>query len=97
MPRMCYNTSAEVSDRLAEEKSHLNYNWVREAAHTLNPRKRMALYHELDRQLVLEEALCIPLAYNRFVIAAHPRVQLNSISSATSTFNVHTIVIRNQM
>ncbi len=48
---------------------------VRRAAGTLDVRKRMALYHELDRQLVVEEALCIPLTYQRnsFVLQPHVR------------------------
>jgi ABC-type oligopeptide transport system substrate-binding subunit len=48
---------------------------VRRAASTLDVRKRMALYHELDRQLVVEEALCIPLTYRRnsFVLGPHIR------------------------
>ncbi|MBN1887985.1 MAG: AAA family ATPase [Thermoflexales bacterium] len=48
---------------------------VAQAAGTLDVRKRMALYHELDRQLVAEDALCIPLTYQRnsFVLGPHVR------------------------
>jgi ABC-type oligopeptide transport system substrate-binding subunit/class 3 adenylate cyclase len=56
---------------------------VQQAVHTLDARSRMKLYHELDRQLVLEEALCIPLAYNQLVLAHKPYVHLFSVSVVT--------------
>lgn len=48
---------------------------IKQAACTLDVRQRMDLYHELDRQLVAEEALCIPLSYGLTNAVVQPRVR----------------------
>jgi ABC-type transport system substrate-binding protein len=45
-----------------------------EAARTLDVRERMARYHELDRRLLVEEAIIIPISYNRYAVVKQPRV-----------------------
>ncbi|MBN1955415.1 MAG: AAA family ATPase [Anaerolineae bacterium] len=56
---------------------------VREAATTADVRQRMSLYHEMDRRLVIEEALCIPLAYGHNTIVMHPRVLYHPLPPLT--------------
>ncbi len=46
-----------------------------QSARILDVRKRMLIYHELDRRLVAEEALCIPLYYGQINIIVQPHVE----------------------
>ena len=48
---------------------------VEEASHIRDVPQRMALYHALDRQVVVERAWCIPLSYLTFVPLTGPRLR----------------------
>jgi ABC-type transport system substrate-binding protein len=51
------------------------HSMLEEASQTRDVRRRMALYHALDRQLVVEQALCLPLGHPRQMALVQPRVR----------------------
>jgi oligopeptide transport system substrate-binding protein len=71
-----HNYLAEALPQGGDLPDHTGY-WtgVLRAGGMLDIRQRMALYHTLDRQLLVEDALCIPLGYGRHRIVKQPHTR----------------------